>query len=435
LILGGALLFACTPISGWLASQSSEEPPATFDIITATTQPTKVLATATLAPIPSPVGTPTNSSAAPEEDLSLNSVFSSEEIPSGILTDLWVDGDGELWLSGSQGVLRREDGEWLALYDQPADLILGEDAIGRVWVVLDDGAAIGAWRDGDWTVYGPERGWQPPERGGYLSRGFGDGLVMDEQGRLWLATGRDDLRRLNPENGQWQRLSARMIGFAPPDEEGYQGHFLTDVALSGSDKVWVSNCIGVGEGLDGQGIQRYSGEEWLSTAFTADDCIFDLEEGARGVMWAGAIDDLLRYSPITGSWSRIRLPIWGRFQVVLDVTLDEQGRPWVELLRAGGASLDGGAAHFYLNGDEWVPVIEQGASWEPYSLVQAGEGKAWIYLKGVLYFADGKGLQEIGSLPVWYMDLAVDGKGRLWLANVRAPASEVWYFDPPVEED
>ncbi len=131
----------------------------------------------------------------------------------------------------------------------------------------------------------------------------------------------------------------------------------------------------------GRASAAITGRDWLGTEFTQHDCIFDLEVGETGVVWAGAVDALLHYSPITGSWSRINLPIWGRFQVVVDVTLDDEGRPWIELLRAGGASLDGGAAHFYLDGDDWVPVIEL-AQWQPYTLVPAGEGTAWVFLEG-----------------------------------------------------
>jgi hypothetical protein len=371
----------------------------------------------------------------PSGDSPLHAVISFGQLPDGKIESLWIDPQGSLWLSGSQGIYRRDDGgEWFAVYDLPAGPILRQDEIGRVWVLLDDGAKIAAWREDTWTGYDESRGWQPVEGGGYLSRGFGDGLVMDEAGRLWLATGGDDVRRLDPANGLWSRLTARQIGFDPPQEEGYQGHFLTDVALSDSGKVWVADCIGVGESLDGQGIRRHSGQDWLGTEFTQHDCIFDLEVGQRGVVWAGAVDALLRYSPVTGSWSRIGLPIWGRFQVVVDVTLDDEGRPWIALLRAGGASLDGGAAHFYLDGDDWVPVIEL-AQWQPYSLVPAGEGSAWIFLNGVLYYYSVEGLQEVVALPAQYVDLAVDDEGRLWAATLGTAEGEVWWIDPPKVEE
>jgi hypothetical protein len=424
---------ACSSISG-LFTPATAEPELGFQIITATAQPalsisTQQSPTAPMETMPAPA------IESPSGDSPLHAVISSGQLPDGKIESLWIDPQGSLWLSGSQGIYRRDDGgEWFAVYDLPAGPILGQDEIGRVWVLLDDGAKIAAWQEDTWTVYDESRGWQPVEGGGYLSRGFGDGLVMDEAGRLWLATGGDDVRRLDPANGLWSRLTARQIGFDPPQEEGYQGHFLTDVALSDSGKVWVADCIGVGESLDGQGIRRHSGQDWLGTEFTQHDCIFDLEVGQRGVVWAGAVDALLRYSPVTGSWSRIGLPIWGRFQVVVDVTLDDEGRPWIALLRAGGASLDGGAAHFYLDGDDWVPVIEL-AQWQPYSLVPAGEGTAWIFLNGVLYYYSVEGLQEVVALPAQYVDLAVDDEGRLWAARLGTAEGEVWWIDPPKVEE
>ena len=201
-----------------------------------------------------------------------------------------------------------------------------------------------------------------------------------------------------------------------------------------SGKLWVADCIGVGEGLDGQGIRRYNGQDWLGTEFTQHDCIFDLEVGKKGDVWAGAVNALLHYSPFTGSWSRITLPIWGRFQVVVDVTLDDEGRPWIALLRAGGASLDGGAAYFYLDGDDWVPVIEL-AQWQPYTVLLAGEGTAWVFLEGVLYHYSSNGLQEIAPLPAQTVDMVVDADGRLWVARLVADDGQLWWLDPlPAEE-
>jgi hypothetical protein len=431
-MLGGIFLLACSPVSAFFLVSSTEEPEPGYQIITATSQLALVEGTQ-LAPTAVIQSTAEPETVSTEAGPPLYAVFPSDQLPDGKIVSLWGDPQGSLWLSGSQGVYRRDGEGWLALYTSPAGQILGQDDIGRVWVLLDDGTQIAAWRDGDWTVYDAKRGWQPIEGGGYLSRGFGDGLVMDEDDRLWLATGGNDLRRLDPANGLWTHLTARQIGFDPPLEEGYQGHFLTDVALSDSGKLWVADCIGVGESLDGQGIRRYTGQDWLGTDFTRNDCIFDLETGKKGVMWAGAVDALLRYSPITGSWSRIDLPIWGRFQVVVDVTLDEEGRPWIELLRAGGASLDGGAAHFYLDGDEWVPVVEL-SQWEPYTLLPAGDGTAWLFLEGVLYYFSTEGLQEIAPLPAQYVNMLVDRDGRLWVARLVTSEGQLWWYDPPQAE-
>ena len=433
LIFGVFLLISCSPLSILLSTEQTESIEPSLPIITATIQP-NISSNTETEPTSSPQKSPTPALLPPEDESPLHASFPSDKFPSGQIVGLWVDPQGSLWVSGSQGVYRRDDDGWLALYTSPAGQILGQDDIGRVWVLLDEGNQIAAYRDGNWLLYGPERGWQPAAWGGYLSRGFGDGLVTDDQGRLWLATGGDDLRRLDPTNGLWTRLTARQIGYQPPQEEGYQGHFLTDVVRSDSGKIWIANCIGIGESLAGQGIRRFDGQNWQDTSFTEDDCIFDLEVGARGVVWAGAVDALLQYSPITGSWSRIELPLWGRFQVVVDVTLDEQGRPWVELLRAGGASLDGGAARYYLDGNTWIPVFEL-SEWQPNTLALAGEGTAWLFLDGMLYYYSSDGLQEVAPVPAQYADLVLDGSGRLWIARMLAADGQLWWYDPPQPEE
>jgi hypothetical protein len=432
-VWGVVLLFvtACAPLSGILKSATAQTATPAPRIITATPRPA---ASASPAPVTSasPLPPTASTSFPAQENFPLHTVFPDPDLPEGGITDLWVDPQGSLWLSGRQGVYRNDGERWLALSSSPADQIFGQDGIGRVWVLLGGGAQIAAFYDGEWTVYGQERGWQPVAWGGYLSRGFGDGLVTDERGYVWLASGGNDLRRLSPENGLWWRFNAEDIGYRPPAEEGYQGHFLTDVLNSAAGKLWVSNCIGVGESLAGQGIRRYDGQSWQSTAFTQNDCIFDMEVDSTGVVWAGAMNALLRYSPISGSWSRIDLPLWGRFQVVVDVTLDEKERPWVELLRAGGASLDGGAAHYYLDGNNWVPVLEL-SSWQPNSLLVDENGTAWVFLSGSLYhFVDGV-LEEIGRLPADYALLARDGHGRIWIARTHG-AGGLWWYDPPQPE-
>jgi ligand-binding sensor domain-containing protein len=427
--LGVLLVLGCAPLAGWMQPAPDETHPSTQPMPISTPLAPAAMATGTSQPAAS-----TMLPAVPQMDFSpLQAVIPGEELPAGQIVSLWVDEHGDLWVSGSMGVYRHDGDQWLEVYPSSAGQILGKAGDGRVWVLLAGGAQIMAFDSQDWTVFGEQQGWQPVAGGDYLSRGFGDGLVTDRQGRLWLATGGDDLRRFDPVDGRWQRFTAQEIGFQPPEDDWYQGHFLTDVLLSKSGRLWVANCIGVGESLDGQGIRRFDGESWQGTPFTAQDCIFDLEMDERGVVWAGALNSLLRYDPARDTWQRIALPLWGRLQVVVDVTLDDQGRPWVELLRAGGASLDGGAAQFYLHDGDWVPVLEL-STWQPNSLTLGQDGTAWVFWDGGLYHYTHEGLQTIAPLTADYAALAVDGRGRVWVARLISAQGQLWWYDPPLPD-
>lgn len=131
--------------------------------------------------------------------------------------------------------------------------VQGIDTQGRVWVILEGEEAIAAYDPaGRWTTFGPEKGWAVPPPLDYLSPGYGDGLVTDAAGRVWLATGRDDLRRFDPETLTWSSLTATDLGLDPPEEEGYQSHFLTDVEMAEGQELWVGDCIGMGKTCRGR---------------------------------------------------------------------------------------------------------------------------------------------------------------------------------------
>ena len=76
---------------------------------------------------------------------------------------------------------------------------MGADTDGNIWVIMNDESAIGFYDStGSWEIYGAEHGWTTPDEVEYLSPGYGDGLVTDAQGGIWLATGRDYVRRFDP---------------------------------------------------------------------------------------------------------------------------------------------------------------------------------------------------------------------------------------------
>ena len=86
---------------------------------------------------------------------------------------------------------------------------------------------------------------------------------------------------------------------------------------------------------------------------------------------------------------------------------------------------------------------QEGDGWLALGTASAGKilgqdeiGRVWVLLDGALYEYGGGGQQEIAALPAQYVDLAVDGEGRLWVARLSTPEGQLWWLDPlPIEEN
>ena len=370
-----------------------------------------------LSPSPAPVSTATPSPAGVFQPISPR-----EGLPEGKIRHLWVSPDDHLWVSTEIGIMAYVNDVRVQLLDRPAKHVQGVDDAGRIWAILEGETAIAAYDPaGSWSIYGPEQGWTAPPAYEYLSPGYGDGLVTDGHDRVWLATGRDDVRQFDPETQLWSVFSATDIGFDPPEEEGYQGHFLSDVELSGNGKLWVADCIGVGEGMEGQGIRWSDGESWFEATDTDGECVQDIETDSLGRTWVGGFDALLQYDPSTGVWSRIPLPEWNRRQLVVDIDLDMNDNPWIQILRYGGASAFGAVTRYHLQDGEWVLDYDGDFS----SLAFDSEGTAWLCAEGRVYRLEGGQRQEVGAADGMNCHTVVAGPGRVWAASGTA----LWWLD------
>ena len=387
--------------------------------------------TSTSTPIPTPTPTLTPSptrTPRPSPTLTLtptsSSPFRSVEPPPGAVRHLWIGPEGRSWLTTDAGIFVRADGAWEPRYEGVAVGILGVDGAGRIWALLADEREIAAYHGPAWTTYGPDQGWAPPPAGDYHQPGWGDALVTDGQGRVWLATGGNDLRRFDPQTQTWTVLTATDVGFDPPEEESYQGHFLTDVALDATGDVWVANCIGQGEGLLGQGVRRFDGEIWHGAAETAGECVYDVEVDDAGRLWIGGTNGLIRHDPQTGAWSWTPLPVYAdsRREIVRSIELDPTGRCWVEFIACGGASCDLSVI-YVLPGGEWQPAYAPPpGDWmgPAQGLAFAPDGSTWLGAPDLIYHFVNDSRVDL-ELPTglcaynWQME--VDGEGRLWLAQ------------------
>lgn len=354
----------------------------------------------------------------------LQAVIGSDGLPSGEIYDLWVSPEGVLWVASSGGVFLHTASGFQTVYDQPLSRILGEDDAGRVWGLWPGGERIAAYDGSSWKAYGPNQGWYAP-----ASDDFGDSLATDPQGYVWLATGGDDLRRFDPQLGRWTSLTAVDIGFTAADPN-YQGHYLTDVARSSSGSIWVADCIGMGEGFEGQGVRWFKDGNWNAIADIEGQCVFDIERDAAGRMWFGAFDVLLRYDPASGNWTQIPLPAWDRRQIVTSLDLDPAGDPWVSILRCGGAGCFSTAAYF-LKGGAWMPLLDEETAYEsPPSAAFSTDGTAWMCNQGIVYRRTLEKAELLGKLDAGACEVAVDGAGAVWVAAFRGTDAGLWKLKP-----
>jgi hypothetical protein len=347
----------------------------------------------------------------------------------GPYSDLWVDSDGNVWVSGENGLFLKGGASWIEYTDQPVENILGKDDAGRLWAVLGGGERIGHLWNEFWMEFDTGSGWEPLPESQYLSPGFGDGVVTDPEGHVWLATGLNEVRRFDGNTALWSSLTAEEIGFPAADAD-YQGHFLTDVLVSATGKVWVSECSGEGETLVGHGIRYLDGGEWLQINATANDCVLDMELGPEGVIYAGAFDALLQYDPARGKWTRIDLPVYAepRRQLVFDLKLDTNGTPWIETYVSGGASLFGSTALLRYDGEQWYPVFRPDIfSVMPYVLSPEG-GFAYLCAESMVYEYDGAGASAIGQVGAVQCALGIDRTGAVWVAELNSPDGGLWVY-------
>ena len=367
-------------------------------------------------PQPSPSQPPTGIGEARFEKIDAN-------FGGGDIRSLWIGPAGRLWIGTDTGIFVHNALTWEMLFQGAVETFLGADQNGVIWVVLEDESQIASYDlSGKWQVFGTEQGWTEPEDTEYLSPGFGDGLATDDQGKVWIATGRDDVRVFDPREGAWKVLSATEIGYSPAGAPGYQGHFLSDVDLSSTQKVWIADCIGEGEVLKGQGIHWTDGENWFSAPDTAAECTLDIESDGEGKMWVGGFDALLMYDPESGYWTRFPLPSWEWRQLVAEIDLDDKGSPWVEVIRSGGAGPIGDVVRYHLEDGEWHMDFE---GW--FSRLAFGEpGVTWLCSDGAVFQLASRNLEKMADIPGTECDIKVDGSGRTWVTNF----SDLWRFDP-----
>jgi hypothetical protein len=274
-------------------------------------------------------------------------------------------------------------------------------------------------------VYGLDEGWDPLP-GGVTS----ESPAVDRDGRVWLATGNDDIRVFDPGSRRWDTLQASDFGFTPADLE-YQGHYLTDVVVSTAGEVWVSDCIGMGEGLAGQGVRYLHNSVWTAIPEVGDQCVHDLELDDRGRMYLAGTSAIPFYDPTLNAWGTISPPPWDRFQYIVDVDFTSGGTLVAGSMQCGGASCTT-IAFFFRQGDAWLPLLASDEYWWPAPEVALGEDvDAWTCWDGLVYHQVGNADPVmVGGLHTSSCEVAVDSSGIVWVAAFNGADMGVWQVEP-----
>lgn len=376
---------------------------------TSTPRPT---ATPSPTPTPTPVQSPTPTPGYP--------LYAVAQSLAGPVQQLWAAPDGRLWVATDAGLWRQAGSGWETLYPEPVARILGQDAAGRVWILLPHAAGIAVYDGAQWRAYGPAQGWLPPLDPAGLTEatprppryGAWGRPVLDRAGNVWLTTGRDDLRRLDAQTGQWTSFSAADLGFAPV--AATPGHLLTAAALDAFGNLWVGDCVAYGETLRGQGVRWFDSETWSGSNDTLEECIYAIDVDAQGQVWLGGRFALTQYSPAGQAFRQIPLPQTWYYQVVTELTLDDGGVPWITVAETDRQGRFTNATLYRRRGEAWEKM---GVATLTAPLTRVPDGTVWQCQNGSIT-RDG---EPVATLPDIAPDASCtvigDAAGHVWVTD------------------
>ena len=373
-----------------------------------------------------------------------------------VINGLTSDADGSLWINTLSGaVVRHPDGRFEA---QPWTVPTGDQVLG---MVLHD-AQGGYWLD---TRSGLGRGiggrFQPVPLYSALARGpvrpNWSGAFQDREGGIWLASTNAGLWHLLP---RWWQFS--VLPRQEDDPASLRNGYVLGTAASARGGIWTVGAHGALDRFDPatgeveQHLTFVNGNHWLSS----------VAEDARGRVWMGSLDALLRFDPSTRELRR-----WGRdgsHDQVLEGTIidfalcgdtvwtltasgvqarDLEGRVKYQSA-VGEQGLQAGQLNSAIicgpDGQAWLASSRGLRAWTPqadafvdvrgapggaiHALHLAADGSLWLSRDGQIsqWRWDGSALQRgtvIGAAQgfpaIAANGLAVDAAGRVWATSLR----------------
>ena len=244
-----------------------------------------------------------------------------------------------------------------------------------------------------------------------LAENFVNDLLLDRQGRLWIACGSSGLTVWSDPHWFTVRRS----------EDGLSSDTVRAMLLDPSERYWFATPAG---------LTRYDGLRWINYT-TADglpsDEVHALAADAQGHVWAGTAGGAARTDG--QGWQPLPLPDDVPSTPVSAVAVDEESVVWLGLGSEGGAP-----AIARYDGETWQLFgPEDGLVGDRVSaLAVAPDGSLWAAMAGV---GDGRGglgvwtgeewrvqtaFDTLVDVPVY--DIAFDDRGAMWIGTAQGAA-------------
>lgn len=352
---------------------------------------------------------------------------------------LWVDGQRTLWVGTRFGVAWRyySSSRWqfIASVDEQGLPALVQsitaDHSGAIWAATDGAGIFSFVEDGERSYsYGAGR-----DSG--LSSRFVRGVVVDQDGSIWLATPAGVFRY---QAYMWQ---SETVG------AGTQNNldFINDLLVDRQGRLWIAT--------GGAGVRRKSAagshEVHYGRASGLPGIVLTLAEDNQGDIWAGTVDGLFRYRPAAAAGGDAATREGGGEGEWIEPSIFA-GLPDSEitgLLVAGDILWIGtgdGLAGYHLRADSLFVAPElRGRRIE--ALAQDGVGNLWVGAEPGIHIFDtagdyaqhrtnGGGDMRLPGGPVTGNGLARDPHNprgmwaNLWDVGLVYWDGEAWHRDP-----
>jgi signal transduction histidine kinase/ligand-binding sensor domain-containing protein len=191
---------------------------------------------------------------------------------------IYQDSRGDVWAAGADTVTRweRASGTFHAVQMHGAATAFNEDRLGDVWMGLM-GNGLARYRNGRFTVFTPADG---------LPARSISSLHVDHRGRLWIATTRGGVARVDDPGAE----RPRFVKF--PGVEGLSNTQAQCITEDRWGRIYVAT---------GHGLYRFDPETGRTKRYTAADGLAGDPEAAfrdrHGVLWFGSAEGLSRLDP------------------------------------------------------------------------------------------------------------------------------------------
>jgi len=284
-------------------------------------------------------------------------------LPDNRIRALFMDSDGSVWIGSYGGLSRWKDGrfefiEEISSYRHGVIFSISEDVYGNLWV----GSTVGLFRIRNRAAL------NMTAVDGLAGNDTRD-LAMDRDGRLWVASYRKGLTRIEPDG------TAVRFG----REEGLYNLDLLSIAIDESNQVYVGTTDGVLRLEDGTFVP-FRPLDGIDTSYVRR--IRPLPDG--GVMIL-AFEGLLIHRNGEARW--LAFSRWGNEDRPTDCVMDHHGRIWI------GTGFNG---LYIWDGNRFTHLFHSLAGPEISVLEVDEEGRVWIGSNnGLAVFIDPD-----GTLPV-----------------------------------